>query len=92
MKQTVPKVSFLNRQHKRYLESDYFSQPVQLNFKGMKQFYSMTGAFVSMVVRIGILIFATTRALSVISLQSTEIYSTVSLLDPTQKISFADFN
>lgn len=52
----------------------------------------MTGAFVSMVVRLGVLIFITTRALSCISNQSTEIYSTISLLDPTQRVSFADYD
>ena len=60
------------------MASDIFAEPVQLNFKGMKQFNSLSGATISFIMRVGVLIFAVTRLLSAIAYQSQEIYSTIS--------------
>ena len=59
--------SFAQRQNQRFLASDYFAEPIQLNFKGMNRFFTRRGAIVSLLVRISVLIFAVTRILSVIS-------------------------
>lgn len=52
------------------MDADYFAEPVQLNFKGKKRFNSLSGATLSMVLRVSIIIFAVTRVLSLIGYQS----------------------
>ena len=63
-----------------------------MNFKGKKRFSSFGGVFVSILVRISVLIFGITRLFSVISYNSEEIYESVSAMDPSQTVNFANMN
>ena len=74
------------------MTADYFAEPVQLNFKGNKKFNSLSGATVSIMLRIGVLIFAVTRMLSMISYQSQEIYSTISEQPIDEAVKLQEFN
>lgn len=49
-----------------YLSTDFYAEPIRLNFRGNENFASVTGAILSTLVRISILIFAATRALSIV--------------------------
>lgn len=88
----VKSKSFVQRSQERFLASDYFAEPIQLNFKGMKRFNSFAGASISMIVRVSILIFSITRILSIISRNSDNIYSTVAAMPPDQVVSFNDYD
>ena len=45
---------------------DIFAEPISLNFRGQKAFTSQAGIFISLLVRVSILLFAMTRYLSIL--------------------------
>ena len=58
--------TLLQRANENYLSTDLFSEPIQFNFKGQKSFPSLSGAILSTIVRVSILVFATTITLSLV--------------------------
>jgi hypothetical protein len=82
--------TLLQRANESYLGTDLFSEQIQFNFKGLKSFPSLAGAILSTVVRVSILVFATTITLSLVGYTSEEIYSTYSKVDTSADMNFRD--
>lgn len=71
-----------------WVSTDYYSKPVQLNFKGQTEFTSFRGVAVSSFARTAILIFIVTRLLSMIWYTSETIYSTQAPLGFNETVQF----
>ena len=60
---------------------DIFAEPISLNFRGKKAFSSKAGMFISLLVRVSILLFAMTRYLSMLQRPSDIVQSVESQVD-----------
>lgn len=78
---SIKNKTLLQRANENFLATDLYAEPIQFNFKGHKFFPSRAGAIISAIVRISILIFATTITLSLVGYTSEDIYQTYSYLD-----------
>ena len=68
--------SVMKHQKEAFLDSDLYSEPIQVYFKNERKMTSCIGAFISLIIRLGVLTYLGTRLIGFYNNTVSEIYTT----------------